>query len=391
MMLSPWVRLAVALFAVSWGANQFAPMQLVYREELGLGSGSFTAMLASYVVGLIPALLYFGRVSDRFGRRAVIRPMIPVGIVSSLVLIAGATVPDLLYLGRVLAGLASGMAFGAGTAWMKELSSTAPAGAGARRAAVSLSAGFGCGALFAGVIAQWLPAPELLPYLVHVALMVGALALVWSVPDARVRATDLTAKPLSALATSRFRWGIAPWAPWVFGVATVSFATLPPLVSESLRSTSVAFTGLVAALTLLTGAVIQPWAKRWSQQGDAAGIRVGIILGVLGFGAATVVAYTGGALSVAAIVVAAFLLGSCYGILLGSGLASVEKLSPADELAQTVAVFYCLIYVGFAVPFVISMLAPHIGYAACFAGAALLMLMSVAVGRKAKDPHLTHT
>ncbi|MDH6285969.1 MFS transporter [Rhodococcus opacus] len=391
-MLPPWVRLAAALFAVSWGANQFAPMQLVYREHLGLGNGSFTAMLASYVVGLVPALLYFGRVSDRFGRRAVIRPMIPVGIVSSLVLIAGAAVPDLLYLGRVLAGLASGMAFGAGTAWMKELGSTAPAGAGARRAAVSLSAGFGCGALFAGVIAQWLPAPELLPYLVHIALMLGALALVWAVPDVRVRATDLTATPLSALATPQFRWGIAPWAPWVFGVATVSFAILPPLVSESLRSTSVAFTGLVAALTLITGAVIQPWAKRWSQQDDAAaGIRVGITLGVLGFGAATVVAYTDGAPAVAAIVAAAFLLGSCYGILLGSGLASVERLAPADELAQTVAVFYCLIYVGFAVPLVISLLAPHLGYATCFVGAALLMLLSVAVGRKVKDRHLTHT
>ncbi|EHI41653.1 LOW QUALITY PROTEIN: major facilitator superfamily transporter, partial [Rhodococcus opacus PD630] len=219
-----------------------------------------------------------------------------------------------------------------------------------------------------------------------------ALALVWAVPDVRVRATDLTAKPLSVLATPQFRWGIAPWAPWVFGVATVSFATLPPLVSESLRSTSVAFTGLVAALTLITGAVIQPWATRWSKRGDAAaGIRVGIILGVLGFGAATVVAYTDGALSVAAIVVAAFLLGSCYGILLGSGLASVEKLAPADELAQTVAVFYCLIYVGFAVPFVMSLLAPHLGYATCFVGAALLMLLSVAVGRKVKDRHLTHT
>ena len=283
------------------------------------------------------------------------------------------------------------MAFGAGTAWMKELSSTAPAGAGARRAAVSLSAGFGCGALFAGVIAQWLPAPELLPYLVHIALMLGALALVWSVPDARGHATSGTAKSLSALATPQFRWGIAPWAPWVFGVATVSFATLPPLVSESLRSTSVAFTGLVAALTLITGAVIQPWAKRWSQQDDAAGIRVGITLGVLGFGAATVVAYTDGAPAVAAIVVAAFLLGSCYGILLGSGLASVERLAPAGELAQTVAVFYCLIYVGFAVPFVISLLAPHLGYATCFVGAALLMLLSVAVGRKVKDRHLTHT
>ncbi len=131
-MFSPWARLSFAVFAVSWGANQFAPMQLVYREHLGLGSGSFAAMLGSYIIGLIPALLYFGRVADRIGRRPVILAMVPVSIVSSVVLLLGAELPLLLYLGRILAGLASGMAFGAGTAWMKELSADAGAGVGAR-------------------------------------------------------------------------------------------------------------------------------------------------------------------------------------------------------------------------------------------------------------------
>src|SRR5690606_39112711 len=111
---------------------------LVYRDELGLGSGSFTAMLGSYVLGLIPALLWFGRLADRIGRRPVIRAMIPVSVLSSIVLLLGTDVPALLYLGRILAGLASGMAFGPGTAWMKELSGGP--GVGARRAAVSLSA-----------------------------------------------------------------------------------------------------------------------------------------------------------------------------------------------------------------------------------------------------------
>ncbi len=50
-MIPSWARLAFAVFAVSWGANQFAPMQLVYRDHLGLGSDSFTAMLGSYIVG----------------------------------------------------------------------------------------------------------------------------------------------------------------------------------------------------------------------------------------------------------------------------------------------------------------------------------------------------
>ncbi|MFD6893166.1 MFS transporter [Rhodococcus sp. NPDC060086] len=378
-MFSPWARLSFAVFAVSWGANQFAPMQLVYREHLGLGSGSFAAMLGSYIIGLIPALLYFGRVADRIGRRPVILAMVPVSIVSSVVLLLGAEVPLLLYLGRILAGLASGMAFGAGTAWMKELS--AGAGVGARRAAVSLSAGFGCGALFAGFIAQWLPAPEVLAYLVHIVLMVVALALVWSVPDGHVPRTVRGSWRLSVLSSPRFRWGVVPWAPWVFGCATVSFVTLPPLVSDSVSDVSIAFTGAIAALTLLTGALIQPWARRIARHGETVGIRTGVGIGVLGFAAATGTAYTDGPWAVAVIVAAAILLGAGYGILLISGLVAVENTAPADELAQSVAVFYCLIYLGFAVPFAISLAAPHVGFGVCFGAAAALMCVGVMLGR----------
>ncbi|MGN5237080.1 MFS transporter [Rhodococcus sp. SJ-3] len=380
-MFAPWARLSFAVFAVSWGANQFAPMQLVYREHLGLGSGSFTAMLGSYILGLIPALLYFGRVADRIGRRPVILAMVPVSIASSVVLLLGAELPGLLYLGRVLAGLASGMAFGAGTAWMKELSADAGAGVGARRAAVSLSAGFGCGALFAGLIAQWLPAPELLAYVVHIVLMAVALVLVWSVPDDHVPRTVQGSWRLSILSNPRFRWGVVPWAPWVFGCATVSFVTLPPLVSDTVSEVSIAFTGTIAALTLLTGALIQPLARRIARHDESLGVRIGIGIGVLGFAAGAGTAYASGLWAVVVIVVAAVLLGAGYGILLISGLVAVEHIAPADELAQSVAVFYCLIYLGFAVPFVISLAAPHLGFGVCFAAVAALMCAGLAIGR----------
>jgi len=374
-MIPPWARLAFAVFAVSWGANQFAPMQLVYRDHLGLSSGSFTAMLGSYVLGLIPALLYFGRVADRIGRRPLIRAMIPVSVLSSIVLLLGAEMPGLLYPGRILAGLASGMAFGAGTAWMKELSDGP--GVGARRAAVSLSAGFGCGALFAGLIAQWLPAPEVLPYLVHIALMCVALALVWAVHDDHAPRADGRSLRLSALSAPRFRWGVVPWAPWVFGYATVSFATMPPLVSDTVGNVSVAFTGGIAAVTLLTGALVQPWARRITQAGEDRGMWAGVGFGVVGFGSASVAVLVDGPIAVLAVVVTAILLGAGYGILLVSGLVTVEHLAPSDELAQTVAFFYCLIYLGFAVPFLISLAAPHIGFGACFAVAVAMMVLAL--------------
>ena len=386
-MIPSWARLAFAVFAVSWGANQFAPMQLVYRDHLGLGSDSFTAMLGSYIVGLIPALLYFGRVADRIGRRPVIRAMIPVSIVSSIVLLLGADVPALLYLGRVLAGLASGMAFGAGTAWMKELSEGP--GVGARRAAVSLSAGFGSGALFAGLIAQWLPAPDRLPYLVHIALMVVAVVLVWAVPDAHRPRTVQGSWRLSTLSSPRFRWGVVPWAPWVFGCATVSFATMPPIVSDRVDSVAVAFTGVVAALTLLTGALIQPVARRITRHREDRGVWTGVGLGVLGFVSAAVAVLVDGPVSVLAVLVTAVLLGGGYGMLLVSGLVTVEHIAPPDELAQTVAVFYCLIYLGFAVPFVISLAAPHVGFVACFAVAAALLVLALVPRKLLADQEAT--
>ncbi len=107
---------------------------------------------------------------------------------ASLALIAGEHSLGMLYLGRFLAGVCSGAAFAAGTAWIKELS-VAPydrfAGeqAGARRAAIALSAGFGLGPLVAGLLAQWAPHPLLTAYLPHLAVMLTALVLLAGTPE----------------------------------------------------------------------------------------------------------------------------------------------------------------------------------------------------------------
>src|SRR5699024_12425080 len=60
-----WLRVALAVFAVGWGANQFAPLLYLYRTAQGLSQSEVTAMFSVYVVGLLPALLVAGRWSDR--------------------------------------------------------------------------------------------------------------------------------------------------------------------------------------------------------------------------------------------------------------------------------------------------------------------------------------
>ena len=55
-----WMRIAFAMFAVGWGANQFSPMLIVYRHELSLTAGEVAGLFLVYALTLIPGLLIGG-------------------------------------------------------------------------------------------------------------------------------------------------------------------------------------------------------------------------------------------------------------------------------------------------------------------------------------------
>src|SRR5690242_18714747 len=119
---SSWVRAGAALFGAAWGSNQFTPMLLVYRQQMGLSTGTLEALFGVYALGLIPGLLIAGPVSDARGRRPVIIASATLSLAGTLALILADHGLTPLYTGRFLIGLGSGAAFGAGTAWLRELS-----------------------------------------------------------------------------------------------------------------------------------------------------------------------------------------------------------------------------------------------------------------------------
>src|SRR6201996_2972444 len=148
-----WRRVAVAMFAVGWGANQFSPLLIEYRHDLSLSAGTLAGIFGIYAAALIPGLLIGGPVSDRIGRRPVVLPFVVLSPLATLMLMLGPRSLPVIAAGRALAGLCSGVVFGSATAWVQELSDD-PA-ASARRSAVALSAGFACGPAIAAVLAQW--------------------------------------------------------------------------------------------------------------------------------------------------------------------------------------------------------------------------------------------
>src|SRR5580692_96468 len=244
-----WMRIAFAMFAVGWGANQFSPMLIVYRHELRLTAGEVAGLFLVYALTLIPGLLVGGPASDRFGRRPVVWPFVALSPLATLLLVLGPRSLALLAVGRALAGLCSGAVFGAATAWVQDVSpaegpSSGPGnGLSVRRSALALTAGFGLGPVVAAVLAQWAGDPLQVPYLPHLAIGVAVAAFLLRTQGTAPAATGRRGWPPAAVRTWSFWLEVAPGAPLVFGSVALALVVLPEEVTST-RSLSAGFAGL---------------------------------------------------------------------------------------------------------------------------------------------------
>ena len=88
----------------------------------GLSVVVVDALLFAYVLGIVPALLIGGPLSDRLGRRPLMLPAPLFAAVGSGLLAAGSESVALLTAGRVCSGIALGLSMAVGGSWIKELS-----------------------------------------------------------------------------------------------------------------------------------------------------------------------------------------------------------------------------------------------------------------------------
>ncbi|WP_242496294.1 MFS transporter [Xylanimonas protaetiae] len=385
-----WWPVAAVMFAVAWGGNEFTPLLVMYRER-GLGTVTVDALLGAYVLGIVPALLLGGPLSDRFGRRPLLLPAAPVAALGSLVLSLGADMPWVLGAGRVLSGVALGLVMAVGTTWVTELAVRGgDSAAGARRASLALTAGFLVGAGVASTLAQWGPWPHHLTYVVHAVLAVGSALWVLRVPEtvphAGVRVSRLRDDlRFPAVSHRRFLRVVLPTAPWVFGCAGAAYAVLPSLLADHAGTVPVAFAGLMTVLTLGCGIGIQVVARRIDTHRSARASVVAMVLIVVGMGLGALAAFT---LSLAAGLVAAAVLGVGYGLALVAGLSEVARIAQPRQLAGLTAVYYSIAYLGFFVPMALAWLARTWSYGQMFGAGTLLASVCLGVVATAWKAHL---
>ncbi|MGK9273312.1 MFS transporter [Williamsia muralis] len=375
-----WRGVSAAMFAIAWGGNEFTPLLVFYKSEYELSGPTVDVLLFAYVLGMIPALLIGGPLSDRFGRRPIMRPAALIAAAGSLVLAAAADQVPLLAVGRILCGIAIGLAMAVGTSWIKELS----VDNGAKRAAMSLTAGFGVGAGLAGVLAEWGPWPHVLSYVLNAGVCLLGAVWVWNVPETRQRATAPTRLrddlKIPSLGHRRFLYVVVPLAPWVFGAAIGCQAILPTLMAPKVGGAPMAFAALISVVTLSCGFGIQALARRIDRPDSARASQVALLLLVAGMALA---ALASSILTIWAVLVAAVVLGAGYGIALVAGLSEVQRIAQPGDLAGLTAVYYALTYLGFAVPATLAYLHDYIpgvtypwmfGFGAVAAAATLAMI-----------------
>lgn len=375
-----WLPVAAVLLGAGWASNQFTPLLLVYHRTLGLETGTLTAIYGVYALGLIPGLLVAGPLSDARGRRPVALPAAAVSLAASLVLIAGHSSVPLLFAGRFLVGVSTGAAFGAGTAWLREVSlpplGTANTEAVARRTAVAMTAGFGLGPLLAGLLAQWAPEPAIVPYLPHVLLMAVVLLFLLGVPETVAARTGAIRFSTAGVRNPRFRRVVAPMAPWVFAAPAVAFAFLPSVVDAGDATDGIAATAAVTALTALCGVLIQPLGRRLGADGGSRVAVAGLLVVAAGMGLAALAA---DADRLWLLFPGAIVLGAAYGLCLVAGLTEVQRIAAEDEVGALTAVFYALTYLGFATPFLLTVLNGVAGYPILLLATGALALMTATV------------
>lgn len=365
-----WFGVCAAMFAIAWGGNEFTPLLVFYKHEYEMSGSTVDVLLFAYVLGMIPALLIGGPLSDRYGRRTLMRPAAFIAALGSMVLAIAADGVPLLATGRILGGVAIGLAMAVGTSWLKELSSppysSARVGSGAKRAAMSLTAGFGIGAGVAGVLAEWGPWPHSFSYVLNAAICAVGAAWVWNVPETKPRnaGPDADARPrllsdlkIPSAGHARFLLVVVPLAPWVFGAAIGCQAILPTLIAPEVDAAPMAFAALISVVTLSCGFAIQTVARRIDRPDSARASQVALGLLIVGMGAA---AFASALLTIWAVLLAAVILGAGYGIALVAGLSEVQRIAGPEDLAGLTAVYYALTYLGFAVPATLAYLHEYI-------------------------------
>jgi len=362
-----------------------SPLYALYREAWGFSALTLTLVFSTYAFTLLAALLVFGALSDFRGRREVIIASLVLEFASLLVFRHADSVGWLIA-ARALQGVATGIATSVLSAGMQDLHRER----GALLNSIAPLLGMGAGALGAGALAQFAPAPTRLVYDVLLAILAAqTLAAFWLPETVTRRAGAIGAMRPQLAVPKRARatlWQVLPvnTAQWALGGFYASLAPSLARIVTGLHSPLLG--GAVVATLVLSGAIAVLAVRTRPARVALAGGTVALVLG-LGVTLAGVQWH-----STAAFFAGSLVAGLGFGSAFNGTLRSLVPLAEPHERAGLMSTFFVLSYLAFSVPAIAAGLAAgRVGLQAASLGYGLLLvaLAGVALAMMARRQDAT--
>jgi hypothetical protein len=384
------VAVILGLFLAA--ASAPSPLYAAYAARWHFGPVTITVIFAVYAIALLAVLLAAGSLSDSVGRRPVIVAALLIQSASMLLFLLASGV-TWLYAARTLQGAATGLVTAAVAASLIDLQPGARPGLGALVNAITPTVGLAAGALAAGGLVQYGPAPLRLVYALLLAGFLLLTAAAAALPAAGGQRPPVSLRPRVRVepAVRPAFWAALPClvATWALGGLYLSLG--PSLILNLSGSGNRLLGGGIVFALCAAGAVASFCLRAWPA---TRAMRVGCLLLLAGL-AVTIaaVAAASSALLFAGTLVAGAGFGSAF---LGAFRSLAAQASPGGR-ASLIAAVYVAAYLAFSLPAIAAgVLATHlglrpatIGYAAVAAALALASLAATrrpASGQRAAAP-----
>ncbi|MFJ4316518.1 MFS transporter [Streptomyces lavendulae] len=351
---------ASALVALLAASSAPTPVYALYQAAWHFSAMTLTVVFSAYVLALLVALLTAGTLSDHLGRRPVLAGALLAEAVAMAVSAAAQGVPELIA-GRILQGLATGVATSAAGAALLDFEAPDRPGRAAVANGIMPVAGMALGVLASTALVQYAPAPTRTVYLLLLVLFIAQAAAVRLTPET-ARTESGTWRPVRLLRFLQLlrptitvapasRPGLALAAPGIVAAWALGgfYSSLGPSLARLIAPHAAHATGGLVFFTLtaaagLAGRAARALPARTVSLAGAALLIPGALLTLAAPHLHSLLALFAGTA----------LAGAGFGGVTQGALRLLLRPAAPGERAGTLATYYALSYLAMSIPVVLA-------------------------------------
>lgn len=342
-------RMLLVSLLMSSGATFITPLFPLYSETYQLNSLQISILFAIYAAFLLPTLLVTGDKGSTWGLKRVVRSSIWISIISTLFFL-GSIYTWMLYVARLLEGIAYGAFTGTAVAFLMKQTPPNKVSTALKLSGVTILVGFGLGPAIAGLILQYLHfQPLRLPFWILLILLIISLIILETIPKDVVSLEQIRVKKNISLGVpSNIRshfWSMVGLPIFtVFTIQGIAFSLIPTFVKNVIRSSNLSVSGLIIFVLLSGAALAQfiPWPSH-----PVTRIRFGILLLAIG---SWVIVSSGLTSSLPLLWTGIFIQAIGGGWTFQISLRFAGQLPESEARPRVISAFYLCAYSGFIVP-----------------------------------------